>query len=63
MADPSQLEHLHRCLVRQLLLWRDQRGLDWLRSYVQGWADWARLKDDFADQWAKGNRGAPGDWS
>lgn len=55
-------QHQHRCLVRQLLAWRETRGLDWLRDYITGWPLWPGLKDDFADQWAKGNRGALGDW-
>ncbi|MFV0679246.1 MAG: hypothetical protein ACK5NW_02935 [Ottowia sp.] len=53
---------LHQCLVRQILEWRALRGLDWMRGYIKGWAAWPKIKDDFADQWAKGNRGAEGDW-
>lgn len=59
---PANRIHLHRCLVRQLLGWRALRGLDWLRDYVKGWALWPDLKDDFANQWTRGNRGEPGDW-
>lgn len=61
MQTNEQL-HRHRCLVRQLLRWRHERGLQWFRGYVQNWKLWDGLKGDFADQWNKGNRGEQDDW-
>ena len=58
----STQEHRRRCLIRQLLCWREGRGLEWLRAYVKGWAQWPGLADDFATQWQRGNRGEHGDW-
>lgn len=65
MADTDTItpaEDQRRCLIRQLLAWRAERGLDWLRGYVAGWPRWPELKDDFATQWNAGNRGEAGDW-
>ncbi|MDO5288529.1 MAG: hypothetical protein Q4F13_02700 [Pseudomonadota bacterium] len=53
---------MRRCLIRQLLRWRHERGVQWLRGYVDGWGRWDALKGDFADQWRKGNRGETDDW-
>lgn len=58
----KELEHMRRCLIRQLLRWRHERGVQWLRGYVDGWGRWDALKGDFADQWRKGNRGETDDW-
>lgn len=58
----DEQEHMRRCLIRQLLRWRHERGIDWFRSYVDGWKRWDELRDDFAAQWQLGNRGAPNDW-
>lgn len=58
----DEREHMRRCLIRQLLAWRHERGLEWLRSYVAGMPMWPQLKDDFARQWRNGNRGEKDKW-
>jgi hypothetical protein len=66
-VDASE-DHRHRCEVRQVLAWRVQHGLEWVRQWLAGvdakrGADAAaRLRADCREQWAAGNRGAPGDW-
>lgn len=61
-----------------MLRWRVTEGGDWVRDWlygtvvdgkrVRGVADCRgkaaadRLREDCRDQWAKGNRGEPGDW-
>ena len=57
-----QNECLRRCLIRQLLRWRAERGDDWMRGFVADWKRWHGLREDFRAQWAAGNRGALGDW-
>lgn len=58
----------HRCEVRQVLAWRVQHGLEWVRAWLDGvqqkrGADAAaRLRADCREQWANGNRGEGGDW-
>jgi hypothetical protein len=68
-VDPAQLEeHRHRAEVRQVLAWRVQHGLEWVRAWLDGvqqkrGADAAaRLRSDCREQWQHGNRGAHGDW-
>ena len=58
----DEREHLRRCLIRQLLRWRAERGDDWMRGFVADWKRWPGLREDFRAQWAAGNRGALGDW-
>ena len=65
MADESDLPvlaQMRRCMVRQLLAWRLERGDDWREQFVAGWAKWPSLKPDVQAQWKAGNRGQPGDW-
>lgn len=57
-----QTKCLRRCLIRQLLRWRAERGDDWMRGFVAGWKRWPGLREDFKRQWAAGGRGAEGDW-
>ena len=57
-----QNECLRRCLIRQLLRWRAERGDDWMRGFVADWKRWPGLREDFKRQWAAGGRGAEGDW-
>jgi len=58
-------EHRHRCEVRQVLKWRVERGSAWVHAWLDGAEKKrpvARLRRDCAEQWAKGNQGAWGDW-
>ena len=68
-------EYRYRCLVRWVLKtrakdrdaayrwlngYKDERGI-----YRKGWNELhpdSRLNRDVRDQWAKGNRGNPGEW-
>lgn len=65
--DASE-QHRHRCEVRQVLAWRVERGLDWVKGWLagvpkfRGQAGADRLRDDCRTQWAAGNRGARDDW-
>jgi hypothetical protein len=58
----------HRCEVRQVLAWRVQHGLQWVREWLAGVGKARgepaakRLRDACREQWAAGNRGDPGDW-
>lgn len=58
-------DHRHRCEVRQLLLWRQQHGMQWVREWLDAAAkrrDTQQLRSDATQQWARGNRGQHGDW-
>jgi hypothetical protein len=58
-------EYRHQCEVRQLIKWRKEWGLQRFQRYLQtnGFSPRiAKLREDIADQWAKGNRGQKGDW-
>jgi len=60
----SDEENRHRCEVRQHLIYRKEKGLDWYRKYISTYGFGGRkteLLRDVADQWAKGNRGK-GEW-
>ena len=35
-----QNECLRRCLIRQLLRWRAERGDNWMRGFVADWKRW-----------------------
>lgn len=53
----------HRSAVRQLIKWRNEKGLTWFRDYLSKYKLNQKLLDDYADQWAKGNRtGEKGIW-
>jgi len=62
----------HRCEVREWIRRRVEKGkvegVEWLRQVLRdiekrrGEKAAQKLKDDIADQWEKGNRGALGDW-
>lgn len=54
----NEREHMRRCLIRQLLRWRTERGDGWLREYVAGWKRWNELRGDFWKQARAGNTGA-----
>ena len=45
-----QNECLRRCLIRQLLRWRAERGDDWMRGFVADWKRWPGLREDFKRQ-------------
>ena len=61
-------EHRHRCEVRQVLAWRVQHGLEWVKEWLDGVAKKRgqaaadRLRADCRTQWAAGNRGEWSDW-
>ena len=58
-------EQRHKCEVRQLLKWRKEWGLQRFQRYLQtaGFdSRRAKLREDIADQWSKGNRGEDGLW-
>ena len=58
-------EQRHQCEVRQLLKWRKEWGLQRFQRYLQtaGFdSRRAKLREDIADQWSKGNRGENGLW-
>ena len=57
----QQLE-LRRSLIRQLLRWHRERGVEWLRGYVERWPEWAGLRVDFWAQQRLGNGGEVGQW-
>jgi hypothetical protein len=66
MATHSAVEQeRHRCEVR----WCIQKGMTWFEGYIKGVAEKRgkeaaqRLWTDVRDQWAKGNRGKPGEWA
>jgi len=50
----------HRSAVRQLIRWRSEKGLNWWREYLSKHKISQELLNDYADQWAKGNR--TGEW-
>lgn len=60
--------HRHRCEVRSVLRWRATNGSAWVQEWLsgvekaRGKAAADRLREDCTAQWAKGNRGAAGDW-
>lgn len=54
-------QHMHRCLVRQLLRWRAEGNRSALEAMKQS-RIYPGTKDDANEQWVRGNRGAQGDW-
>ena len=58
----------HQCEVRYVLRFRVEIGPDWRDAYLdkveraRGKAAADKLRQDCADQWALGSRGAKGDW-
>lgn len=70
MSDP---EHMHRCLVRQILAWQaagDKRSVETIklgRNFKGELGEketdmWRGMRDDLNEQWRLGNRGKHGDW-
>ena len=57
-----QHRELRRSLIRQLLRWHRERGVEWLRGYVERWPEWAGLRVDFWAQQRLGNCGEEGQW-
>lgn len=58
-----QQRELRRSLIRQLLRWHRERGVEWLRGYVDGWKMWEEdLLVDFWAQCRRGNTGEEGKW-
>lgn len=68
-------EHMHRCLVREVIKMRIKNrdsAYRWLKGYLddsgrwkKGWNDLhpeSKLEEDVRDQWNKGNRGNSGEW-
>ena len=50
----------HKSAVRQLIRWRNEKGLAWFREFIAKHKIDEKLLADYADQWAKGNR--TGEW-
>jgi hypothetical protein len=69
MQHDATEERRHRCEVRQLLRWRQDRGLAWVCEWLAGVAlkrgsDAAqRLRSDANQQWGRGSRGERGAWA
>ena len=73
-VDTTSETYRHQCEVRQLLLWRQDRGRTWVHEYINGGpkvrgirqhrgdAAADRLLADCQAQWAAGNTGQPGEW-
>ena len=58
-----QHRELRRSLIRQLLRLHLERGVEWLRGYVDGWKMWEEdLRVDFWAQCRRGNTGEEGKW-
>ena len=75
IAKAREREHMHRCLVREVIKMRIENrdgAYRWLRGYFddsgrwkKGWNDLhpeSKLEEDVRDQWNKGNRGNTGEW-
>jgi len=68
MTQEIKLKHKHfysdnyrvQCAVRQLIKWRNEKGLNWWRKYLSKHKISQELLNDYADQWAKNNR--TGNW-
>ena len=59
----NEERYKHQCAVRQLIMWRKQKGLAWFREYVAKSSFSWQLLRDFEDQWMKGNRADEyGEW-
>lgn len=58
----------HQCEVRHVLRIRAERGREAVHEYLElvaskrGPAQAEKLRTDCAEQWARGSRGASGDW-
>jgi len=64
MEGEGEDEHRHRCLVRHVLKWR-MTDRDAAHKFLASWGrryPTSPLERDVKSQWAKGNRGAWGDW-
>lgn len=67
-AMEKTLEHMFRCEVRSVISKRVESGLPKAQGFLQmveakrGPEATARLRDEVNEQWAKGNRGNPGEW-
>ena len=55
-------EHKHKCLVRQLIKWRKEWGLEEFRKYLAKTKFDAKVYEDFKDQYKKGNLGERDEW-
>lgn len=71
----GEREHMHRCLVREVIKMRikDRNGAHrWLNGYlgdrgkwIKGWNELhpeSTLEEDVRQQWILGNRGNLGEW-
>ena len=71
----GEREHMHRCLVREVIKMRikDRNGAHrWLHGYlgdhgkwIKGWNELhpeSTLEEDVRQQWLLGNRGNLGEW-
>lgn len=56
------IEHMRRCLVRQLIRWRVERNAEAIEAMRRSMAGYAALKQEAEQQWSKGNRGEEGRW-
>lgn len=65
MIQEVELKHKHsysdeyrvQCAVRQLLIWRENWGLQKFRKYLSENKIDSKILNMVADQWQKGNRG------
>lgn len=55
-------EYRVQCAVRQLLIWRNEWGLQKFRKYLSENKIDSELLNMFADQWQKGNKGEKDRW-
>lgn len=56
----TEQDFQHRSAVRQLIKWRNEKGLQWFRDFISKHKLPEKLLEDYADQWTKGNR--TGEW-
>ena len=61
MTDAEQ-QLRHQSEVRQIIRWRQTRGIAWAAAYLATHPRKASLEADTKTQWQRGNRGGFGDW-
>jgi hypothetical protein len=55
-------EYRVQCAVRQLLIWRENWGLQKFRKYLSENKIDSKILNMVADQWQKGNKGEKDKW-
>ena len=64
----TEERYRHECEIRDLCRKTHERGEGWLRRYVKGDKDsppfkrWAGIREEFWQQFRRGNSGKPGEW-